>query len=206
MHQSSLGSLYLLMGNMLAAPWWSPVMPVYFFLSSIVAGTGLVILIDMTIARAWHRKLQMAPLSSVGQITFWSLVVYLVFRLGDMALRGQLAGAFAGRLGLAFATEIVVGGVLPLLLLSRKSLRDRTGVLLFGSLLAVLGVVYNRMNVVLFAMTLRGRMPWVAHQAYTPSIFEWGVSVGLIAATIFLFGLGARLLPILPKAEPSGGR
>jgi formate dehydrogenase iron-sulfur subunit len=206
MHQSSLGSLYLLMPNMLAAPWWSPVMPVYFFLSSIVAGTGLIILIDMTIARAWRRKLQMAPLSSVGQITFWSLIVYLVFRLGDMAVRGQLVAAFGGRLGLAFATEILVGGALPLVLLSRKSLRDRPSVLLLGSLLAMLGVVYNRMNVVLFAMTLKGRMPWVRYQPYMPSLYEWGVSVGLIALTIFLFGLGARLLPILPKAEPSGGR
>ena len=40
MHQSSLGSLYLLMPNMLASQWWSPVMPVSFFLSSIVAGIG----------------------------------------------------------------------------------------------------------------------------------------------------------------------
>ena len=31
MHQSSLGSLYLLMPNMLAPQWWSPVMPVSFF-------------------------------------------------------------------------------------------------------------------------------------------------------------------------------
>jgi formate dehydrogenase iron-sulfur subunit len=206
MHQSSLGSLYLLMPNMLAAPWWSPVMPIYFFLSSIVAGTALVVLIDMAIARAWHRKLQLGPLSSVGQITFWSLVVYLGFRLGDLAVRGQLAGAFGGRLGLAFAAEIGLGGVVPLCLLSSKSLRDRQSVLLLGSVLAVLGVVYNRMNVVLFAMTFRGRMPWAAGGSYAPSIYEWGISVGLIALTIFLFGLGARHLPILPKAQPSGGR
>ena len=57
------------------------------------------------------------------------------------------------------------------------------------------------MNVVLFAMTFRGRMPWVGPQSYAPSIFEWGISVGLIAATIFLFGLGARLMPILPRSE-----
>ena len=55
MHQSSLGSLYLLMPNMLAAQWWSPVMPIAFFLSSIVAGTALVVLIAMWIARAWDR-------------------------------------------------------------------------------------------------------------------------------------------------------
>jgi formate dehydrogenase iron-sulfur subunit len=203
MHQSSLGSLYLLMPNMLAPQWWSPVLPVSFFLSSIVAGTALVILIDMWVSKAWHRPLQMKPLSSVGQITFWSLAVYLAFRLGDMAIRGQLAGAFGGAFGVAFAAEILLGGVVPLVLLSRKRLRDRSDVLLAGALLVVLGIVYNRANVVLFAMTFKGRMPWVAPYSYWPSIFEWGISIGLIAATIFLFGLGARLLPVLSKPEAS---
>jgi formate dehydrogenase iron-sulfur subunit len=201
MHQSSLGSLYLLMPNMLAPQWWSPVMPVSFFLSAIAAGTALVILIDMWIAKGWRRPLEMVRLASVGQITFWSLLVYLVFRLGDMAIRDQLAGAFSGALGLAFAAEILLGGVRPLILLSTNALRRRVGVLGFASLLAVVGVAYNRMNVVLFAMNFRGRMPWGAPEHYVPSIVEWGVSLGLIAATIFLFGLVARLMPVLSKPE-----
>jgi formate dehydrogenase iron-sulfur subunit len=73
-----------------------------------------------------------------------------------------------------------------------------------GAALAALGVVYNRCNVVLFAMTFLGRMPWVAPQSYWPSLFEWGVSLGLIAATIFLFGLGVRLFPVLSKPEATG--
>ena len=77
--------------------------------------------------------------------------------------------------------------------------------LFVASLLAVLGVAYNRMNVVIFAMNFRGRMPWVAPESYVPSIVEWGVSIGLIAATIFLFGLAARLMPVLSRAEPSEG-
>ena len=54
-------------------------------------------------------------------------------------------------------------------------------------LLGALGVGYNRMNdnVVLFAMTLRGRMPWVAPESCAPSIVAWG-SIGLIAATMLL--------------------
>jgi formate dehydrogenase iron-sulfur subunit len=32
-------------------------------------------------------------------------------------------------------------------------------------------------------------------------VFEWGISVGLVAATIFLFGMGARTLPLLPRRE-----
>jgi formate dehydrogenase iron-sulfur subunit len=201
MHQSSLGSLYLLMPNMLASQWWSPVMPVSFFLSSIAAGTALVTLVDMWIAKGWRRPLEITRLASVGQITFWALVVYLVFRFGDMAIRNQLSGAFSGPLGMAFAAEILLGGVLPLVLLASKSLRQRADVLFVASLLTVVGVAYNRMNVVLFAMTFRGRMPWGAPEFYTPSIVEWGVSIGLVAATIFLFGLGARLMPVLSKNE-----
>jgi formate dehydrogenase iron-sulfur subunit len=181
------------------------VMPVSFFLSSIVAGTALVILIDMWIAKGWRRPLEIKRLASVGQIAFWALLAYLVFRLGDMALRSQLSGAFAGKLGLAFAAEIFLGGLLPLVLLARRSLRQRVDVLFFASLLAVLGVIYNRMNVVLFAMTFRGRMPWRAPESYAPSIAEWGISIGLIAATIFLLGLGARLMPILSKEEALEG-
>ena len=153
-------------------------------------------------AHAYLRPLDVVRLASVGQITFWALLVYLAFRLGDMALRNQFAGAFGGGLGLAFATEILIGGVAPLVLLGRKEWRQRADLLGVASFLAVAGVAYNRMNVVLFAMSLRGRMPWDAPESYLPSLVEWGVSIGLIAATIFLFGLAARHMPVLSRAEP----
>ncbi len=201
MHQSSLGSLLLLMPEELAPQWWSPVMPISFFLSSIAAGTALVILIEMWIAKGWSRRLRIEQLSSMGAITFWSLLTYLVFRLTDMVLRGKMATAFSGRLGALFAVEIVLCGIVPLFLLARASQRANRTVLLVASLLTAMGIVLNRANAVLFAMNLKGPMPQIAPSTYSPSIFEWGISVGLIAATIFLFGLGARFMPILPKEE-----
>jgi formate dehydrogenase iron-sulfur subunit len=205
MHQSSLGSLFLLMPGSLAPQWWSPVMPVSFFLSSIAAGTGLIILIEMWIAKAWTRQLRITQLASMGQITFWSLLVYLAFRLGDMAVRGQFANAFAGRTGALFVAELVLGGVIPLALLATAAQRSKQSILMLGALFTTLGVVFNRVNVVLLAMNLRGSMPQVSPETYMPTIVEWGVSIGLIAATIFLFGLGARLMPVLPKEQPSQG-
>jgi formate dehydrogenase iron-sulfur subunit len=205
MHQSSLGSLFLLMPDKLAPQWWSPVMPICFFLSAIAAGTALIILIEMWIAKGWQRPLRMPQLAAMGKITFWSLLVYLVFRLGDMAVRGQFANAFSGGMGALFATEMVLGGFVPLVLLARASLRARPRLLFTGALLTAMGVTFNRVNVVLFAMHLKGPMPQVAPASYSPSVFEWGISVGLIAATIFLFGLGARLMPLLPKHEARQG-
>jgi formate dehydrogenase iron-sulfur subunit len=140
----------------------------------------------------------------MGQISCWALLIYLVFRLGDMAARGQFSAALSGRLGFLFATEILLGGIVPVALLAPASLRLQPKVLFAGALLATLGVIFNRVNVVLLAIRLKGPMPQIAPASYRPTIFEWGVSIGLIAATIFLFGLGARLLPLLPKQESQG--
>ena len=201
MHQSSLGSLFLLMPDKLAPQWWSPVMPISFFLSSIAAGTAVVILVEMWIAKGWKRPLRMTQLAAMGQITFWSLLVYLAFRLGDMAVRGQFAGAFNGRTGALFAAEILLGGVVPLLMLARRSSRTSAATLCTAAVLTAAGVTFNRVNVVLFAMDLKGPMPNIRPELYSPSLVEWGIPIGLIAATVFLFGLAARLVPLLPVAE-----
>jgi formate dehydrogenase iron-sulfur subunit len=205
MHQSSLGSLFLLMPDKVGSQWWSPVMPISFFLSSIAAGTAVVILVEMWIAKGWKRPLRMTELASLAGFTCWSLFIYLAFRLGDLALRGQLAGAFSGRLGLLFATEIVLGGVVPLALLSRRAWRLNPAMLMTAAALTAAGVTFNRVNVVLLAMNLPGAMPWARPELYSPSLVEWGISIGLIAATIFLFGMAARLVPLLP-AEHSDVR
>jgi formate dehydrogenase iron-sulfur subunit len=205
MHQSSLGSLFLLMPDKLAPQWWSPVMPISFFLSSIAAGTALVVLIEMWIARAWKRRLRITQLSAMGKITFWVLLVYLAFRFVDMLVRGQLSSAFSGKLGALFSVEIVLGGVLPLLLLARENLRTQPSTLFVAALLVTLGIIFNRVNVVLLAMRLKGPMPQFAPENYSPTVFEWGISIGLIAATIFLFGLVARHLPVLPAERPQQG-
>jgi formate dehydrogenase iron-sulfur subunit len=96
---------------------------------------------------------------------------------------------------------MLLGGIIPLALLAAPKVRQNTQLLFISTLLACGGVVLNRMNVVLFGMTLHGRMPQTTPSTYMPSIFEWGISVGLIASTVFLFGLGARYLPVLPKEE-----
>ena len=205
MHQSSLGSLFLLMPDKLGPQWWTPVMPASFFLSSIAAGTGLVVVVEMWIAKGWNRPLRIGQLAAMGKIVLWSLATYLAFRLGDMIVRGQLGGAFSGAHSGLFEAELLLGGLLPLALLGSARLRSNPTTLFVGSLLATLGVVFNRINVVLLAMNLRGAMPQVAPESYVPTIFEWGISVGLIAATIFLFGLGARFLPLLPVTQATQG-
>jgi len=209
MHQSSLGSLFLLMPEELDPAWWSPVMPVYFFLSSIAAGLALVILVEMWIAKAWGRPLRMAQLAALGKLGFWSLLAYEIVRVGDVALRGQLGHALTGPRAPLFVAEILLGGIMPLVILGAAKLRTHPKALFWGALLACGGAVFNRVNAVALAMSLKGPMPQATPRAYFPSAFEWGVSVGLVAATIFLFGWAARNMPVLPEEhaelQPSEG-
>jgi len=200
MHQSSLGSLFLLMPDKLSALWWSPVMPVAFFLSSIAAGTALMVLVEMWIAKAFGRALRVPQLAAMGKVAFWALLAYLALRLGDVLVRGQL-GLVGGPKGALFLAEVVLGGLLPLALLSSAKVRETPRLLGLGAFLSMAGVVFNRMNVVVFGMQLKGALPQLGPQPYFPSLVEWGISLGLIAATIFLFGLGVRHLPVLPKEE-----
>jgi formate dehydrogenase iron-sulfur subunit len=195
MHQSSLGSLFLLMPDKLSHLWWSPIMPVYFFVSSIAAGVALVVLVELWIAKAWDRQLRVAQLAAIGRIAFFALLAYLAIRLGDLAVRGQLQHAG----GSALLVVELAAGVLALALLGSAKVRETPALLGVAAFLSTGGIVLNRVNVVVGGMVLKGPTPQNAPAGYFPSVVEWGISIGLVAAAIFLFGLGARLMPVLPK-------
>jgi len=99
---------------------------------------------------------------------------------------------------------VILGGVLPLLLLSNDNLRRRPGLLGIGPFFALAGVFFNRMNIVIFAMNSTGPMPQIAPAPYWPSIVELSILLGVGAATMFTFGYAARRLPLLPKEAAAG--
>lgn len=195
MHQSSLGSLFLLMPDKLSPLWWSPILPIYFFVSAVAAGLATVILMEVTGAKAFGQRVNAAVLAGLGRLTLGTLIVYLVLRLGDVALRH----AFGARGYELFLAEILFGCVVPVVLLSSSRLRRRIGVLTVAATLAAAGVAFNRLNVVLLGMDLSGPMPGIEPQAYFPSSIEIVLSVSVVVATFFVFSLAVRLLPILPS-------
>lgn len=200
MHQSSLGSLFLLMPDKLSPLWWSPILPLLFFFSAVAAGLALVMLLDLAVSRFFARPYQWAMLARLGQVLFGALLLYYGLRLGDLTLRGAW-GHLAGLQGSLLLLEILLGGVLPIVLLAKFSWRERQGLLLAGILLTLFGVILNRLNIVLLGMNLPGTLPGGLVQTYTPSLVEWTLSISLIAAAVFFFAAGCKLLPILPKQE-----
>jgi formate dehydrogenase iron-sulfur subunit len=200
MHQSSLGSLFLLMPDKLSHLWWSPLLPVHFLLSAIASGLALVVLVGMSVLEPSRRSDDEDTLASLGKVLGGVLAVYCAVRAGDLACNGNLH-LVAGNKGWLFLLEAIAGGLLPLALLSTDAMRKKRALLALGACLTIFGVVFNRLNVVLLGMELPGTMPGGLVGDYRPSLVEWAITISLVAAALFLFTAGIKLLPILPAAE-----
>jgi Ni/Fe-hydrogenase subunit HybB-like protein len=196
LHQSSLGSFYLIMPSKLHPLWYTPWLPMLFFLSAVPAGLAMVIVESRLSARAFGRGLEMPLLSGVGRALLGALALYGAVRIGDLLRRGVLAEALSGTPEAAlFSLEFVMGILLPAALLSFPSVRGNARRLYAAGLLVVAGFVVNRLNVSVTGLegALGGR--------YVPAAPEVVVTLMLVAAGFGLFGLAVRYVPVFGR-EP----
>jgi Ni/Fe-hydrogenase subunit HybB-like protein len=136
-------------------------------------------------------------LSQLARAIPYLLGVYLIVRLADLAVAGELALTVQPtQFALLFWVELLIGWVAPLLLLANARLRQQPKWLLAGAGLVVLGVVINRFNVSLLAL---GHL---TDQPYFPSIGEFAISLGIISAGVLAFALVARLFPLFEAESP----
>ncbi len=90
LHQSSLGTLYLIMPNKLYPFWYSPLLPVFFFISAIGVGLAMTIFESYMSSKYFRRQLELPLLSDLGRILAVVLSVYAVLRFEDLYHRGVL--------------------------------------------------------------------------------------------------------------------
>ena len=59
LHQSSLGTLYMIMPNKLHPFWYSPLLPVFFFISAIAVGLAMMIFESSMSSKYFGRQLEL---------------------------------------------------------------------------------------------------------------------------------------------------
>jgi formate dehydrogenase iron-sulfur subunit len=198
-HQSSLGTLFLLMPDKLHPLWWTPLLPVNFFLSAVAVGFAMVIFEATFSARAFGLPDEKEALTGLSKYLAYALFVYLGVRIVDIVVRGQLPALFSV-LGMVFLAEVFVGIVLPLLILLRPEFRASKWWRFSAASLVIFGLVWNRFSATLFAMHRPGN-GW-----YFPSVEELVVSVGIVSAIIFFYNIAVKLFPVLPAHEDHAKR
>ena len=199
LHQSSLGTLYLIMPTKLHPFWYSPLLPVFFFISAIAVGIAMTIFESSISAKVFHRQLELPILQELGRVLYIVLWVYVVLRLEDLVNRGEMHSIFVpGYEMYFFWLEILLALIAPIILLSIRSVRNSPGGLYLSAVLVVLGFITNRLNV-----SITGIESWSGLH-YVPKWTEYSITAAIIAVGFALFGLAVKYLPIFPEEKEHG--
>ena len=191
LHQSSLGSLYLIVPHKMHPLWYSPLLPVYFFVSAVCLGCCMTIFESFLSYRAFRKRLELNILSDLGKVTVVGLLVYLVLKLVDLGSRGSLGLILEpGYEGRMFLAEMLLGVVAPIVLFSMRRVREDQLGLFVAASLVVAGFLFNRLNVSLTAFE------GAAGQAYTPALTEVFVTLMFVGLGFLLFALAVKYLPV----------
>ena len=191
LHQSSIGTFFLIAADKLHNLWYNPMLPLLFWISAVFCGLCIIIIEAVMVHRHLGQPKETELLATLTRIIPWLLGIYLVLKI--YALLFLSAKPLFDRPGhtMLFALEMIAGIIVPLILFLQKQARTDS-VLQFraAGLVVFFGLVLNRFNVSMFGMIQKNA------QVYFPSIIESVVTIGIIAAHILFFVLIARYFPI----------
>ena len=198
LHQSSLGSMLLMMPETLHALWYTPILPILFLVSAVAVGPAMVIFESTLSTRAFGHKLDLDVLSGLARAIPYILGLYLLLKVVDLMAVGEIGLIFlAYPQNLLWWGEIIVGVILPVILFSMPSVRQSRNAVFWSSVLVIIGLVLNRFNVSMLALEMR------PGTIYFPHWMEFAISVGLVADALLVIWLAHRLLPIVSHEELS---
>ncbi len=196
MHQSSLGTMFVIMSPRLNPLWYSMLLPVFFLISSLAAGISLVIAGANISYWLFGRSLKTKTLAKLGWFLPWILGFYLVIKFGELLIAGELDLLFEGGIyTVLFWIEIIVGAVIPIILFAFKQTRYSRQISLFGAFLIMGGVILNRFDVTWFGMNP------VAGQVYSPHWMEIAILAGVLSGVVMVYSLVARYFPVYEETD-----
>jgi Ni/Fe-hydrogenase subunit HybB-like protein len=207
LHQGALGALLLIQPVKLYPLWWTPLLPVLFFISALAIGLAMILFESTLSSRYFERGLEIHLLEKLSRSIPPVLGVYLAARFGQLAFSGNLKYLFAGGIpSLLFWAEILLGAALPLVLFSIKKVRQNPSGLFLGAITVLLGMILNRFNVSWFAVLHSDPLTYLPAfmgiVKYFPSLPEVLLSVGIFSAGILAFGLAVKYLPVFDAEDP----
>jgi Ni/Fe-hydrogenase subunit HybB-like protein len=196
-HQSSLGNLMVIAPYKLHHLWWTPVSPLLFLLSAMMVGFPMVLFTILFASKCVKREPEMHALEGLAaHYVPVFLSIYLIVKIGDVIYRKMYPYLIDGSYeGILWNIEVLLGVVVPLVLCLIPAVRKSKRGLTVMALMVIFGVILNRLNCFVLAYH-----PPYATKTYFPSITEFAVSAGLVAALMLVYRVAVTYLPIL---EPS---
>lgn len=193
LHQSSLGSLYLIVPEKLYPIWYSSNLPYLFFLSAVAVGPAMVTIESYLSSRAFRREIELHILSKLAKVTAVALMVYFVLKVEDIVNYKLFPYIFTFKYeAILFWLEFVIGVIVPIILLVNPKIRASKKGLFVAQFITVLGFILNRLNVSITALEN------YTQAGYFPKWTEISITLFLVALGFAAFRFIAKNLPVFP--------
>ncbi|RII29533.1 MAG: Ni/Fe-hydrogenase cytochrome b subunit [Geobacter sp.] len=199
LHQSSLGANYLIVPSKLSPLWYSKIMPYMFLVSAIMMGLSMVTFETILTGKVFNHKTPMDVLSGLSRGVLYTGCVYFVMKIWILVSGPGVGALFNnGFLGAMWMIEMAVGVVIPIIVLAKKANRENLDAIFAVSIMVIIGVLFNRLNVGIFAMSdFANRVGG----DYIPSVMEFILTAGMIAFAILGFKVCAKYLDLFPSTH-----
>ncbi|KUO60094.1 polysulfide reductase [bacterium BRH_c32] len=208
LHQSSFGSLYLIVPGKLHPLWYSSLLPVHFYISCIASGLAMIIFESFIIARAFSKEdgfnntgLKMNLLTGASYVVLIALIGGFLLKAYDFIANGKLGYLFvASTETYLFYLEIILGTFIPIALLSQKKFREDKKWLYLISIAVICGLILNRLNVSITGLVASSGIN------YFPSFDEISITMMLVVLAISAFRFIAKYFTVFIDEESHSER
>ncbi len=195
LHQSSLGTLFLIVPSKLYPLWYTPLLPLMFYISAIAAGLAMTIFESWHSSRAFGRALELPLLASMARVLAVVMSVYLWIRFLDLFHRDALRLLGVNRVETwLFVLEIGLM-LVPTVLLFQHRIRTRPGALYACAVMVVFSFIANRLNVGTTGLEAG------SGTHYIPKWSEVAVTLSIVAVGFALFRFIAGYFPIFEEVS-----
>ncbi len=195
LHQSGLGSLFLMAKAKIHPLWYSEFIPIHFFVSSIFAGLSMIILEGVISHRVLRDRIPMHT-HSFDEIIFGlakgaaiTMFAYYFFKLvlflhdGHWEYMNETWGWW-------YMVELLGLVLVPCVLFAFGARNRSTGIIKLAAVLTLIGVILNRLNTSIIAFN------WYAVDKYYPSWQEIVVTLMIIFLEIWVFRWVVTRMPV----------
>lgn len=197
LHQSALGALFLLAPGKVHPLWYSSLIPVFFFVSSIIAGLAMVIFESTLSHRIFRDQLDPEHAPSIdnlvlglGKAAAIALLCYFFLKWIGVA-RDQHWDLLRTPMGHWFLLEVLGFVALPCLLFALGVRTRNASLVRFTAFLTVLGIILNRLNISVIAFR------WNEAERYIPSWMEFAVTICVVTIGVSMFRWIVKRMPVL---------
>ena len=158
LHQGALGALFCYAPAKIHPLWIAPEFQwLHFFVSSIFAGLCMVIVVSWLVEQTMGWRCDSRFLTSLDTITLglakgaaMAMITYLVIKIVAIAHDQEWLLLISGW-GLYYLLELGLGTLVPMMVFAYGVRHSRVTMIRWGALLAVVGIVWNRLNTVLIS-------------------------------------------------------